>query len=108
MRSGPLVVGAAAGDLLNAMMAAHLAEQGLDPAYCSEPWCNEVMRLHPLVTRGERVWAAPDTVGKVRRPDGSRKSVRTKPPSPSPFWRALIQREISGWPRAAGLNLGEL
>jgi hypothetical protein len=94
------------GTLLHEMLHQHLTEQGEDPGHNKQAWRDGIMRLHFDIT-GERIWAAKQTVGKVREGEGSyRRSIRQQKPCPETGLPSLGQMAIATWPHSVGLKLG--
>jgi hypothetical protein len=95
------------GVLLHEMVHECLCEAGEDSHHEGEPWRREIMRLHEQIT-GKSIWAGESTVGKVRTPDGGRKSVRGRKPHPVTGEASLGQGQIARWPHSVGIDLGTL
>jgi len=83
----------------------YLIERGETPKHEGQPWCDEIMRLHRQIT-GKPLWAAPETVGKEKRTDGERKSVRRQACCPETGEGSIDRKDIAQWPHSCGIELG--
>jgi hypothetical protein len=93
--------------LLHEMIHQCLHEQGLDPSHKGQPWRDEIMRLHQLIS-GQTIWAGRYTVGKKKVGNGEWESVRLNRPDPVTGQTSLRQSDIARWPHSVGINLGPL
>jgi hypothetical protein len=93
--------------LLHEMTHQGLSEAGLCPEHKGQPWRDEVMRLHRLLT-GQDIWAGAPTVVKEKDGDGARRSVRLNRPQPVTGQPSLSQADIARWPGSVGIDLGAL
>jgi len=88
------------GVLLHEMTHAYLLERGENAEHKSQPWRREIMRLSRDL--GRPVFAGASTVGKRRRADGRRVSVRFNKPA-TDGTPSLSQDEIACWPDCLAL-----
>lgn len=97
------------GVLLHEMIHQKLAEDGQTPKHEAQPWCDEIMRIHHELT-GKRIWATPETVGKLPldKATGKRKSIRQQMQDPATGKPSLDRMEIATWPHSVGIRLGRL
>jgi hypothetical protein len=95
--------------LLHEMIHQGLHESGRNIRHKGQPWRDEIMRLHLLIT-GQPLWAAARIVGK----DEKRKSVARLRPHPETGQLSITQQQIARWPHddenqwPASLNLGPI
>lgn len=73
-----------------------VAGKGRDGRHNNPAWCSAIVELTQRIW-GRKVQAAPDRIGKVRGPDGKRRSVRVVHAG------HLTREEFSGWPWSLGL-----
>jgi hypothetical protein len=105
-REGEVLV-ADRGVLLHEMTHQGLFERGISHKHKDQSWCDEIMRLHRLLT-GQEIWAGAYTVAKKRTADGGRSSVRCNRPHPQTGAPSLAQGDIARWPHSVGIDLGRL
>jgi hypothetical protein len=89
--------------LLHEMIHQALFERGEDPSHASEGWRREIMRLNAEIT-GRRIWAGHYRKERVAK---GKPSVWRNKRSPTGE-ASLSQKQIAGWPRAVGIDLGRL
>ena len=94
------------GVLLHEMVHQRLFERGELPDHASEPWRNEIMRLHLAIT-GKHIWAGRSKTVR-RRIAGRSRVMRGNEANKETGEASISNAAIVRWPYACGICLGKL